>query len=117
MTLDDALDFLDVHFLATGVDARRLATEEQDAPVLTIARPVPRDAVPHPIDHREDLLRTLGLAEVPERQMSGAGDPTDLAAARSRSQDGAAVVTQDHAAGAEIVGRQADVRRTGVVAH
>src|SRR5690349_13717310 len=78
MALHDALDLLREDLLAAGVDARGVAAEEDERPVLREARAVAADAVADAVDHGERLARAVRVAEVAEREMATGGDPADL---------------------------------------
>src|SRR5262245_28489614 len=82
MALHDALHLLGEDLRAARVDARRVAAEEDQAAVLGEAGAVAADAITDAVDDGERLARTLGVAEVPERQVTLRRDPPDLVAAR-----------------------------------
>src|SRR5216684_3347413 len=73
VALHHALYLLHVDLLATRVDAGRLASEEDEAPVVGITRAVAAEAVADAVDHREGIARALGVVQVAEREMALGG--------------------------------------------
>src|SRR5438093_9157846 len=74
VALHHALHLLHVDLLAAAVDARGLAPEEEDAPVREEATAVAADGVAHAVDGWERRQRALGVVEIPEAEITGAGD-------------------------------------------
>jgi len=114
VALHDALDLFREHLLAAGIDAHRLAPEEEQATVTGVARAVAADAVAHAVDDRERLPCLLGVAQVAERQVALGGDPADLVAAGP--QEARAIVGQHGGVLAQLIRRQ-PFRDLGIPAH